>query len=126
MHRTFAPDQPLGVALVEMGQSAANDPRFLDDPITPQELASLKVEVSILSELTPTREPASLQVGVHGIYVIRGSRAGCFLPEVATDQGWNAEQFLSYCCSHKAGLAADAWKDPRTQVLLFTSEKISE
>jgi AMMECR1 domain-containing protein len=42
---------------------------------------------------------------------------------VATDQGWNAIEFLSYCCSHKAGLHPDAWRMPDTSVYLFTSEK---
>jgi AMMECR1 domain-containing protein len=44
------------------------------------------------------------------------------LPQVATETGWTKEEFLSYCCSHKAGLPAEAWKDPKTEVLLFTAE----
>ncbi|MEN6424930.1 MAG: AMMECR1 domain-containing protein, partial [Phycisphaerales bacterium] len=36
--------------------------------------------------------------------------------------GWTREEFLSYCCFHKAGLPADAWKDPETEVYLFTAE----
>jgi AMMECR1 domain-containing protein len=44
------------------------------------------------------------------------------LPQVAEETGWSKEEFLSYCCSHKAGLAPDAWKDPKTEVFLFTAE----
>lgn len=121
---TFAPAAPLAQSVVQMGMEAARDPRFLHrDPITPGELSELEIEISVLSPLTPIEDPLSLEVGTHGIYIQRGPAGGCFLPEVATDQGWNAEQFLSYCCAHKAGLPPDAWRDPRTTVLVFTSEK---
>ncbi len=120
---TFMPRMPLGETLVQMAQAAAADPRFVSRPITPQELGQLAVEVSVLSELSPADEPHKLTVGTHGIYIVRGRQAGCFLPEVATDMGWNAEEFLSYCCTEKAHLPPDAWKRPGTQVFLFTSEK---
>jgi len=121
---TFTPQIPLGEQVVEMAAAAATeDPRFWSERITPEELSRLDVEVSVLSPLTPTDEPEKLEVGRHGIYVVRGGRSGCFLPEVATDQGWGAEEFLSFCCAHKAGLPADAWKQPGTKVYLFTSEK---
>lgn len=123
---TFYPQGPLWQMIIEMGHEAARDPRFTMNPITPAELPQLTVEVSVLSPLESTSEPEKLEVGKHGIYIIRGGRAGCFLPEVATDQGWNAEEFLSYCCSHKAGLPADAWKKTDTKVFLFTSEKFSK
>jgi len=120
---TFQPPEPLGEMIVEMGQAAARDPRFLDDPITPGELDQLTVEVSVLSPLTSTDDPAGLTVGEHGIYIVRGHHSGCFLPEVATDQDWSAREFLSCCCTHKAQLPPDAWDDPATTVYLFTSEK---
>ena len=123
---TFNPDQPLGEMVVEMARAAAKDPRFVMRPITATEVPELNVQVSVLSPLELTHEPQKLQVGTHGIYITNGRRGGCFLPEVATDQGWNAQQFLSYCCSHKAGLPADAWRMLDTQVFLFTSEKFDE
>jgi AMMECR1 domain-containing protein len=52
----------------------------------------------------------------------KGCASGCFLPRVATETGWNKEEFLSYCCAHKASLAADAWKDPKTEVYIFTAD----
>ena len=59
---------------------------------------------------------------IDGIYIKRGRMSGCFLPQVATETGWSKEEFLSYCCAHKAGLAVDAWKDPETEVYLFTDD----
>ncbi len=123
---TFQPSHPLAEMIVQMGLSAARDSRFAGDPITPSELADLTVEVSVLSPLVPIADPLMLEVGVHGIYIRNGYAGGCFLPEVATDQGWNAEEFLTHCCAGKAGLPPDSWRDPSTEVLVFTSEKFSE
>ena len=123
---TFQPRQPLGRTIVEMGAAAAGDRRFLANPIVSFELPELTVEVSVLSPLTETSEPRELQVGEHGIYIVRGPDSGCFLPEVATDQGWTAEEFLSHCCTGKAGLPADAWRQEGTTVYLFSSEKFCE
>jgi AmmeMemoRadiSam system protein A len=120
---TFHPDRPLAEMIVQMAGASARDSRFFANPVAPQELPELTIEVSVLSPLAKTAEPAKLQVGKHGIYVIRGNRAGCFLPEVATDMGWTAEEFLSQCCAGKAGLYPDAWRQPGTVVFLFTSEK---
>lgn len=119
----FTSDRPLIELVVEMATaSATGDPRFFDDPITADELEQLDVEISVLSPLKKTNDPLSLRLGVDGIYIKRGCTSGCFLPQVATETGWNKKEFLSYCCSHKAGLPADAWKDPKTEVYLFSAE----
>jgi AMMECR1 domain-containing protein len=44
---------------------------------------------------------------------------------VAVEHRLTAEQFLEETCM-KAGLPADAWKDPRTEVYGFTAEIFSE
>jgi len=119
----FMADKPLVETVIEMAQaSARRDPRFLNDPITPDELDELDVEVSVLSPLKKTDDPLGLRLGTDGIYIRRGCSSGCFLPQVATETGWSKEQFLSYCCSHKAGLEDEAWKDPKTEVFLFTAD----
>jgi len=116
---------PLGEMIVQMARAAATeDPRFFHNPITPEELPELSVDLSILSPLEKTDDPAGLRLGVDGIYIVRGHRSGCFLPEVATETGWDVETFLGECCAGKAGLSFDAWKDPETTVYLFTSEKV--
>jgi AmmeMemoRadiSam system protein A len=119
----FTSEGPLIELVSQMAKaSATGDPRFLADPITPRELKDLDVEISVLSPLKRTDNPLSLRLGVDGIYIKRGRASGCFLPQVATETGWSKEGFLSYCCAHKAGLAADAWRDPDTEVYLFTAE----
>jgi len=119
----FTSESPLIELVAQMARSSATgDPRFLADPITQTELGQLDIEISVLSPLERTEEPLSLRLGTDGIYINKGRASGCFLPQVATETGWSKEQFLSYCCTHKAGLAADAWKDPDTEVYLFTAE----
>ena len=119
----FVSDGPLIELVAEMAKaSATGDPRFFADPITAGELENLNVEISVLSPLKRTDDPLSLNLGVDGIYIKKGRASGCFLPQVATETGWSKEEFLSYCCAHKAGLDAHAWKDPETEVYLFTAE----
>jgi len=119
----FTSESPLIELVAEMAKaSATGDPRFLADPITAGELEQLDIEISVLSPLQRTDDPLSLRLGIDGIYVKSGRSSGCFLPQVATETGWSREEFLSYCCAHKAGLVADAWKNPDTEVYLFTAE----
>lgn len=123
---TFHPSKPLLRQVAEMASAAARDPRFVRNPITAREVGELTVQVSVLSELELTDDPLKLELGVHGIYIVRGYSAGCFLPEVATETGWSREEFLSQCCAGKAGMAPDAWRQPGTKVYLFSSEKFAE
>ena len=120
----FTADRPLIEMVHEMGiASATHDPRFLDEPITEVELPELDIEISVLSPMKPTDDPLSLELGTHGIYIVRGRQSGCFLPQVATETGWSKEEFLDYCCVYKAGLEQGAWRnDPSVQVYLFTAE----
>ncbi len=110
----------------DMAIAALNDPRFAHEPVAAAELPEIDIEISILSPMVRTKNPLSLELGVHGILIQRGVRSGCFLPQVATEQHWTKEQFLSYCCSHKAGLSPDAWKDAATEVYLFSAEVFGE
>lgn len=123
---TFSTHRPMGQAIQEMATSAAHDPRFVNDPVTREEVDELQIELSLLSPLQPTDRPRELIIGVHGIAIRRGQATGCFLPQVAVQMNWNAEQFLSACCQSKADLPPDAWKQTGTQVLLFTTEVFSE
>jgi AmmeMemoRadiSam system protein A len=119
----FTSDKPLIELVVEMAKaSATGDPRFFANPITPRELNEIDIEISVLSPLKRTDNPLSLRLGVDGIYIKKGYASGCFLPQVSEETGWSREEFLSYCCAHKAGLSPDAWRDNDTEVYFFTAE----
>jgi len=123
----FVSDKPLIELVSDMAVAAATgDARFFADRITPEEVKDLNVEISVLSPLEKTTDPLSLRLGIDGIYIKKGYASGCFLPQVATETGWSKEEFLSYCCAHKAGLKPDAWKDKNIQIFLFTAEIIEE
>jgi len=107
--------------------SVRNDPRFVNMRLRPEELPALHIEISVLSPLRRVQDPMEeIELGKHGIYVTDGWRAGCFLPQVATETGWTKQEFLRNCCAGKAGLPQDSWQDPRVHVSVFTAEVFSE
>jgi AmmeMemoRadiSam system protein A len=98
------------------------DPRFL--PVRPDELASIEIELSVLSSPEEIR-PDEIKVGTHGLIVSNGRYRGLLLPQVAAQFRWSAMRFLEETCE-KAGLPRDAWKSPETRVEAFTAEVFSE
>ncbi|KAB2835382.1 MAG: AMMECR1 domain-containing protein, partial [Candidatus Brocadia sp.] len=86
----------------------------------------LEIEISVLSPLIRISNPLDFELGKHGIYIKKGFCTGCFLPQVATETGWSKEEFLSYCCSHKAGLPTNAWRQKDIEIYIFTTEIIEE
>jgi len=123
---TFAPRRPLSVDLVETTRSALHDPRFAHDRITPDVLPSICMEVSILSHMHTVTDPLSLVAGKHGIIIVSPCGSGCFLPQVATEYGWDMPTFLGACCTHKAHLPPDAWREPGTVIRAFEATIFSE
>lgn len=117
------PSLPLSETVVQAALSAArNDPRFA--AIRVEELPDIEIEISVLSDAQPIAA-SDIEVGRHGLMVIRGKNRGLLLPQVATERSWSAQRFLEETCL-KADLAADVWRDPETEVLAFTAEVFSE
>jgi len=104
--------------------ASSSDPRF--SPVSPEELKDLEIDISVLSKPWRAKNPDEIEMGVHGVILKRGWHSGVFLPQVATETGWDREAFLSQLCSQKAGLPADCWKDPATQLNIFTATVFSE
>lgn len=107
------PIKPLYVAVMENAANAAlSDPRF--SPVTPDELGSLKVEVSVLTIPVPLdyKNPQDLLdklvPGVDGILLKSGSRQSTFLPQV-WEQLQDKTEFLEHL-SLKGGMPRDGWK----------------
>ncbi len=123
---TFKPKATLLESVDYVSRLACKDPRFVQAPVRLEELARLVVEMSVLSRLDRTETPGLLRPGEHGIMIRRGESSGCFLPQVAVDFGWSAEEFLDQCCKGKAGLEAGAWKELDAEVYLFTAEVFAE
>ncbi len=103
--------------------AALRDPRFL--PVSAGELDGLRVAISVLTPPVPVRGAAAIEIGRHGLVIERGPYRGVLLPEVATEQGWDAETFLAQTC-RKAGLPPDAWRDPEATISVFETVKLAE
>lgn len=114
------PMYPLYKTVIDVAQSAAlRDPRF--DPVTPQELPDLSVEVSVLTVPQKIKDVNIIQVGKHGLIIKQGYYQGLLLPQVATEYGWDRDTFLEHTCL-KAGLPRDAWQDQRTEIQIFSAQ----
>ncbi|MBI4974621.1 MAG: AmmeMemoRadiSam system protein A [Candidatus Omnitrophica bacterium] len=105
-------------------QAATGDPRF--QAVSQQEMDRIDIEISVLSPLKKVSSHEEVKIPGHGVLVRRGFRSGVYLPQVATEAGWNKDEFLTSLCGHKAGLAPDAWKDPATEIYVFTAEIFGE
>lgn len=101
--------------------AALYDSRF--PPVSSVEVATLDIEISVLTALEPI-PPDAIVAGRHGLMVVRESRSGLLLPQVATERKWSGQRLLEETCV-KAGLARNAWRDPATQVFGFTAEVFS-
>jgi AmmeMemoRadiSam system protein B/AmmeMemoRadiSam system protein A len=117
--------KPLYLTIREMAQAAAlNDPRF--NPVSPQELSSLDLEISVLSPLKKIEDVNEIQIGKHGVLLKKGYYQGVFLPQVATEQGWDRTTFLNELC-YKAGISdPDCWRDKDADLYIFSAEVFEE
>jgi AmmeMemoRadiSam system protein A len=118
-----AAEFPLAETVVQCAIGAAHsDPRFA--PVTAHELGDLTIEISVLSE--PQQMPwQSVEIGKHGLLVVRGELRGLLLPKVASERNWSAERFMQETC-RKAGFAPGSGQDYETQFLGFTVECFSD
>jgi AmmeMemoRadiSam system protein A len=101
------------------GAAATRDPRFA--PIDVTDLREMTVEISVLSPDTIIHRPEEIEIGRHGLDVRRAGARGLLLPQVAVEHGLDREKFLAATC-RKAGLAADAWHDGRTEIRVFEAD----
>jgi AmmeMemoRadiSam system protein A len=112
---------PLIHAVRRAAAGVLKDPRFHNHPVGPGELPRLEIEVSVLSPLIPAAGPLEFDLHHDGIYLTWGERAGCFLPQVARETGWDKTQLLARLCVEKMSLPPDAWQDPRARLFRFTT-----
>ena len=117
------PVKKLSKGLIDAAISAATqDIRF--SPVTVDELDEIVFEVTVLTPPVeikvnnPLEYLTEIRVGRDGLIVESSYTSGLLLPQVPTEYGWNAEEFLEYTCQ-KAGLEKDAWKDKTIKISRF-------
>jgi len=118
------PRRPLFIATQWAALAAAfNDPRF--PPLSEEELDKIHIEISVLSPPWPLDDPEKVEVGKHGLIIMKGEHSGLLLPQVPVEEGWDREEFLRGVC-RKAGLPEDAWKDKDAKLFAFTANVFGE
>jgi len=114
----FDADNPLYKIVQQMAvASSTQDYRF--SAVTANELKSIDIEISVLTPMQKISDVNQIRLGIDGVYIKKGGRAGTFLPQVATDTGWNLEEFLGHCARDKAGIGWDGWKDKDTEIFVY-------
>ena len=117
-------DQPLFDTICEVAKHAAvQDPRF--PPLTPQEFNSIDIEISVLSPMKKISDYDEIIIGKHGLLVEEGLHRGLLLPQVATENDYSVQQFLTSICM-KAGLLPDLWQRKQINLKVFTALVFNE
>lgn len=105
-------EQELHITVQQMAIAAATeDPRFR--PVSAAELEEVHIEISVLSPMIKVADVQEIEIGRDGLYIVSGFQSGVLLPQVATEWGWDREEFLQQVC-RKAGLPRTAWKTGAT------------
>jgi AmmeMemoRadiSam system protein B/AmmeMemoRadiSam system protein A len=113
-------DRPLDEIIKKMSVAAAfEDPRF--PPLTREEFDKVDIEISVLTPFKRISDIDEIEVGKHGLYMVKGFYLGILLPQVATEYGWDRVSFLEHTCT-KAGLPKNAWKENDTEIYIFSAD----
>lgn len=117
--------KPLYITIQEMAEAAAlSDHRF--PPVSKEELDDLDLEISVLTPLRKISDVNEIETGKHGIVLKKGYNQGVFLPQVATEQGWDRITFLNEIC-FKAGLRdKNCWREKDAEIFIFSAEVFKE
>jgi AmmeMemoRadiSam system protein A len=101
-------DKPLYRTVIDTAPKAAlEDPRF--PPLSEEELNEVAISLSILSRPQKLMNPDDVTVGQDGLQLSKGLYRSVFLPQVATEQGWDRQRYLEQLAL-KAGLPRDGWR----------------
>ncbi|MFA5321641.1 MAG: AmmeMemoRadiSam system protein B [Smithella sp.] len=116
-------NEPLGKLVGAMAiQAAFNDKRF--NQLKYDELKDTEIEISVLTPMKHVAGASDIVVGRDGVLLHQDSHHAVFLPQVATEQGWNREEMLDNLCV-KAGLEAGCWRK-KTQFSTFQAVVFGE
>jgi AmmeMemoRadiSam system protein B/AmmeMemoRadiSam system protein A len=113
---------PLSEEVANLSLAAAlDDPRFRPAASV---AGPIDIEISVLTPFRRIWEAAGCTVGKHGLFLKLGGHAGLLLPQVATEAGWTAEEFLQ-AVARKSMLGPRAWRDPKARLYAFEAQVFS-
>ncbi|MBN2270864.1 MAG: AmmeMemoRadiSam system protein B [Sedimentisphaerales bacterium] len=117
------PSQPLYKSVLSNAINAAfRDRRFT--PLQKEEFNDITIEISALTRPKSVPSANDIRIGTDGIVLNKAGRSAVFLPQVASEQGWDLSQTLTQL-SLKAGLAADDWNEGAA-FLVFQADVFGE
>jgi len=99
-------------------ESATQDWRFSN--VTCNEMKDIEIEISVLTPFEKVNNIEEIEVGKHGLVIVKGSYSGLLLPQVPLENGWDREAFLKHTC-RKAGLPPDSYKDKEAALYKFSA-----
>ena len=101
--------------------AAFNDTRFA--PVTLDEMSFIEIEISVLSPFEKVNSSDDIVLGRDGVLLSKGGKQAVYLPQVATETGWDKDRFLRQLC-YKAGLGGNDWQT--ATLYTFQAEVFSE
>ena len=120
------PIKPAVEATIDVAIAAAvRDPRF--PQVDADEFETLDLEVTVLTKpemiivAHPDQYFDEIEIGRDGLIIQKGYSRGLLLPQVATENKFNIEEFLEHTCM-KAGISADSWMDESCDVYKFQGQ----
>ena len=104
--------------------AALYDRRFL--PVAEDKLDDIEIEISVMTPLQEIDDYKKIRLGTDGVIIRDGLYQAVYLPQVATETGWELDEFLGSLCS-KAGLPPDTYKTSKDmRFFVFQAEVFSE
>ncbi|MGI6439962.1 MAG: AmmeMemoRadiSam system protein A [Sphaerochaetaceae bacterium] len=95
-------NEPLYALVYRLAKEAAfYDPRF--EAVRERELDDIHLEISVLTPPQKVDHYTLIEVGRDGIILTSGYKRAVFLPQVASEQGWDLETTLEHL-ARKAGI----------------------
>lgn len=117
------PEKLLYETVIDMSvASATQDPRF--PSVEASEIPEIIIEISALTPLNKVQDITEIEVGRHGLFIVKGLHRGLLLPQVAVEHGFDRDTFLDQTCL-KAGLPSGSWKDG-AEIYVFGAEVFNE
>jgi AmmeMemoRadiSam system protein A len=114
------PTFPLADVVADVAVKAATqDFRF--EPLSVADLHSSTITISVLAPPARITSIEDIEVGVHGLILVKGKHKGLLLPEVATERGWSRDAFLEGV-TLKAGLPPGSWNEEGALLFTFTAD----
>jgi hypothetical protein len=123
------PTIPLYKAVMESAKAAAfDDIRF--HPMTEDEISDIRIEISVLTKPEEIRAQGEgiikdIEVGKDGLIIEYSGFSGLLLPQVASENKWDAEKFLEQTCI-KAGVSPKSWKNKSCKIYKFQAQIFTE